>query len=325
LLLSYVFIFSGYYLVYQDLPQFRKKSRARFGVHVVCGIGVIALWQLSGHFSRSLEIWALDVGQGDSTFIRFPGGQTMLVDGGRSEPDMGSVVVAPQLRGMGVRRLDFVVATHDDDDHVGGLATLLRDVGCRRLLLPAGFEAKSQASRRLMNAARDIGCEISSVSEGFVAESGGCRVTVLNPKPGAAVGALEIPDNEMSTVLRVEYGSFQAFLMGDAGLSVEGRLLSTYDFSSSATTTLLKLGHHGSRTASSREFIQAVGPQLALVSCGLNNQFGHPAAVVMERIAESGATVLRTDYEGAIRITADGKTAKITRRLPLRAGMQMQR
>lgn len=305
-LLVYAVLCAGYYLVFRDTPEFRLKSRARFAVHSMGCIGAIVLYQvLQSAGANHLRVWALDVGQGDATVLQCPNGQTILVDGGRSSPNMGATVVVPQLRSLGIKMLDYVVATHDDDDHTGGLAEVIRLVGARHLLLPKDFQAKSRSSMEMINAAKTHGCIISEVHDGYEARAGECRLTVLNPVSNRDS---DQSDNDSSIVLSVTYGRFSALLMGDAGAAVEGRLINEVQDKIRRPLSLLKLGHHGSRTASTEEFISFTRPRWALVSCSARNNFGHPARAVVERVHRNGVRLLRTDREGAVQITTNGQT-----------------
>lgn len=313
----------GYFLVFRSTPEFRAKGRARFFCH-----GAVALVLLLGYHFRStdfpgkLQMVVLDVGQGDSTFLKMPDGTTVLIDAGRSQPDMGRHVVVPQLRGLGVKRVDYLVATHDDDDHTGGLAEVLRQVGARHLLLPAGFEGKSRASAAMLAMARQRGCVVTELARGARLHAGGATLTVLNP---AQPLSEPVDDNEGSLIFGVRYKNFSALLMGDAGLPVEARLVGEQVFQDwladgavpekerAAPLTVLKLGHHGSRTASGDEFLRFVRPRYAVASCGQDNQFSHPAQEVVARLARNGTPLLRTDYHGAVEISTDGQTLAVKR------------
>jgi competence protein ComEC len=221
--ISYVLLFGGYYLVHHDTPEFRLKSRARFITHSCCGLGLLLGFQLWANWHpKELEIWSFDVGQGDATLIRFPDGKTMLVDAGRDQPDMGRLVVVPQLRGLGIARLDYLVATHDDSDHTGGIASVIRGVGVNNLLVPRDMEEKSVSTRAMLAAARKRFCVVREVSAGQIANAGDCRVEVLNP-PNAA--GPDTPDNDRSVVLKITYRNFTALLMADASTAVESRLI----------------------------------------------------------------------------------------------------
>ncbi len=308
LMACYGILIGGYYLVHRDSPEFRLKSRARFATHACCCLGMLIVFQ---HWSDSrqdeLEIWSLDVGQGDATLVRFSNGETLLIDGGRSDPDMGRLVVVPQLRGLGISRLDYIVATHDDDDHTGGLAEVIRSVGCKNLLVPAGLEAKSKSTKAMLKAAKDRNCVVQTVSSGYTARAGEALIEILNPLKGAANTG---NDNENSVVLQVSLGQFSALLMGDAGLAVEERLIRERKLS---PVTLLKAGHHGSKTATGKDLLVAVRPKCVLISCGAGNRFGHPATDVMARLALAGGEIFRTDVDGAICVSTNGDGVNVKR------------
>lgn len=302
----YAAIIGGYYLVYRDAPEFRFKSRARFATHTCCGLGLLVMFQLYNDWRRpGLELWALDVGQGDSTLIRFPNGETALIDGGKSQPDMGRLVVVQQLRGLGINRLDYIIATHDDDDHTGGLTSVIRAIGCRHLLIPARMNAKSYATKRMLQAAREQNCIVQKVSSGYTARAGEALVEILNPAATTASEAFAatLSDNEESVVVRVSFGNFVTLLMGDAGIPAEGQLINERLLT---PTTVLKAGHHGSRSSTGAELLAATRPAVAFISCGAGNRFGHPAKDVLHRLARAGTRVLRTDTDGAICIQTDG-------------------
>ncbi len=305
---SLTVLLGGYHFMFRSSPEFALKSRARFVCHCVCGLGLLVSFQIYDEIGpRRLEIWSFDVGQGDSTLVRLADGTTILVDGGRSFPvDMGGMVVVPQLRGLGIDRLDFVVATHDDDDHTGGIAEVIRSVGADVLILPEGFVGKSRSSVAMIEEAGRHGCRIQYMAAGEMAVAGGCRLSILNPPAGHEIAE----DNEASIALGIEYGDFKGLLMGDAGLMTEARLVNQWRNGVGGgfeDVTFLKLGHHGSRTSTGEEFLGAVRPLVALASCGFENQFGHPAAEVVERLNREGTELFQTGRDGAVLVSSDGE------------------
>lgn len=298
---GYAILFGGYFMSFYDVPEFRLKSRARFVLHWVAVVVLVAGMNWWNTRSRGrLDLWFFDVGQGDATLVRFPNGRTMLIDGGIPEPDMGRLVVVPQLRGLGIRMLDFVVATHDDADHTGGLPSVLEEIGAKNLLVPYGFSLGLDTSKRLLGTAQARHSVVSELGDGHVATADGCVIRTWNPQKS---NAEDVSSNDRSLVMELSYGDFTCWLMGDAGAAVESRLVNEGRVGPS---DVLKVGHHGSASGSGAEFVRALNPKVAVISCGRNNRFGHPAAQVLSELEHTGAAVRRTDVQGAVWISTDG-------------------
>ncbi len=251
----------------------------------------------------ALEVTAIDVGQGDSIFVVSPDGQTMLVDAGgptggvkeaaeaTSRFDVGEEVVAPYLWSRHLRHLDTVALTHAHSDHMGGMAAVLRDLRPRELWV--GVDAHAEAFRSLLAEARELGIEVRHLQAGEEFGWGGTEVHVLAPEAGYVNGGA--PKNDDSLVLRVQFGRSSVLLEGDAEAPSERRML---DGGRIAPVTLLKVGHHGSRTSTTSEFFAALAPRFAVVSVGKGNRFGHPRAEVISRFADAGTRLYRTDEFG---------------------------
>lgn len=242
------------------------------------------------------ELVALDVGQGDAVLLR-QGRQAWLVDGGGwSRGEFAGTVLLPALLGEGVRRLEGVVMTHADADHCRGLVDLLDLLPVREIWAAptAGLEP---CGRDLLAAA---GNRSRVAREGTVIAWGRLRLRVLHPGhegPGAG--------NNGSVVLRVEGLGRTVLLTGDIESEAEGRLLDRYRDRLEAD--LLKVAHHGSRSSSSQRFLAAVSPRWAVISVGRQNRYHHPAPEVVRRLEDSGAVVLRTDRDGAVRFALAGE------------------
>jgi competence protein ComEC len=221
----------------------------------------------------------------------------MLVDtgppGGAS--DAGRKVIVPFLSRLGVGRIDVLVLTHGHDDHAGGLRSLARTFPVGRILLPA---------ESLVSLLPDRVRERSSiVSAGDSLSIGGAKVYVLAPSRAAAPSEA---GNEVSVVLKVVYGRAVILLTGDEDASHELEMASAYgDF---LRADLLKVGHHGSLTGTSIEFLEAVRPRYAALSVGRFNRFGHPSADVLSRLEERGILYGRTDDDGALMFEATPDT-----------------
>ncbi len=258
-----------------------------------------------------LTVTFLDVGQGDSIIVRTPAGHTLIVDAGRASPydDEGRRVVVPFLRTQGINSVDALLLTHPDDDHVGGASSILERVRVGRVLI-SGLTLTSASYTRALNTARRLGVPIVTVRRGQKLDfRDGVVADVLNPPGGDVPPDRAHADNNGSLVVRVREGETAVMLTGDAEEPAEQDIIAS---GLDLRADVLKLGHHGSRTSSSEEFLDAVHPKLAIVSAGIRNQFGHPHPEVLQRLATRGIRVLRTDLDGAITITSDGHTLRAT-------------
>ncbi|MGI8907108.1 MAG: DNA internalization-related competence protein ComEC/Rec2 [Candidatus Sumerlaeaceae bacterium] len=308
-LLFYLLLFSGYFVVRRDTPEFHMKARARLVVHGCLCICLLAGSNFWTDFKRPLRIWFFDVGQGDSTLVQFPNGQTVLVDAGTNLPSMGGMVVLPQLKSLGISTVDYVIGTHPDSDHTGGIPDVLRRHRVRYYVEPD--EEEGSKSDEITSEIRTL-CSRKHIPE-FQPSAGdarsvstGCVLEVLNP-PRDENAREPLKDNNRSIVIRITYGKFSALLMADAEAPVEQRLSAQ----KIGTCTVLKVGHHGSRTSSTPAFLAATQPKVAVISCGLRNRYGHPNPEVLARLQQTGARVLRTDVDGATLLETDGESYTI--------------
>jgi competence protein ComEC len=247
-----------------------------------------------------LHVAVLDVGQGDAILITLPDGRQILVDGGPSATELNWRL--GQEMPFWDRNLELVVNTHPDADHLAGLVSLLDRFEVERALV-SDVEGSSQlfrtweaelAEARLTPAVGHRGMQL--------ALSDGVTATVLNPGPASS--GIDEPNNH-SIVLRLQYGQISFLLSGDIEQPVEQRLARANGAAMAAT--VLKSPHHGSKTSSSTRFLEAVSPQIVAVSAGEDNRFGHPSPDVLERYAEHGLPVIRTDQHGTIEFITDGK------------------
>ena len=299
--------------------RWRIRPAVRAAVSVLSALAVLwggqAALSLAGR--GTLQIVAIDVGQGDAIALRTPRGRWFLVDAGPrgfGGSDAGLTRVVPYLHGQGARRLEAIVLTHPDEDHAGGLASVLRHVSTRTVLGP-GLGAGQRGHMDGAAEARRAGIPWRRAAAGDAWTIDGVDFEVLSPAPGAHPATAS--PNDWSVVMRVGYGDFSALLMGDADAEIESRLLDQGEI------TLLKVGHHGSRTSSSEEFVRAVSPGYAVIPVGARNRYGHPDPAVLARLARAGARVYRTDRDGTVTLAArsDGSvTVKRSRRAPAPAG-----
>jgi competence protein ComEC len=259
---------------------------------------------------RMLELTAIDVNQGDSLLLVFPDGETMLIDAGgfpgmermvrKPQVDIGEDVVSPYLWSRRIRHLDYAVLTHGHSDHMGGLAAILDNFRPRALWISAEPETAEWKTVR-QHAASDHVPIFALHRTATAMHIGGAIIRVLAPAPDYLPA--DFATNNDSLVLEVTYGRRSMLLTGDAEKPIE------YDMVANAQlhpVTLLKVGHHGSRTSSSEEFLSQVAPQFAIISDGYKNQFHHPHPDVLARLAEHHIPVFRTDQRGLITFLTDG-------------------
>jgi competence protein ComEC len=282
-----------------------------------------ALWMLAQPWTLvtargdgRLHITFLDVGQGDSAFIRLPRGGTLLIDTGGlvgrpstasiaanpSGPtgfDIGDRVVAPPLRIAGVRRLDYLVLTHGDPDHIGGAGSILREFRPRHVWegIPVAAFAPLVA---LHGVAQSLGLHWANVSTGEHMAVEDVDITVRHPDPPTGNASASAATTRW---LWMSLAGPLVLLTGDIGKDVERALARRIQPS---PLTVVKVPHHGSLTSSTTEFIRALRPRIAVVSVGRANRFGHPVPEVLARYREAGAEVFRTDRDGAVTIDSDG-------------------
>jgi competence protein ComEC len=256
-----------------------------------------------------LELTAIDVGQGDSVLLAFPDGKLMAVDGGgipsfgklrKPRIDIGEDVVSPYLWSRSIRRLDVVALTHAHEDHSGGLAALIDNFHPKELWIGAMPESPEWAAIR--EKARVRAVKVVKLVAGQAFLFGGVHVEVLSP-PDDYV-APHTAKNDDSLVLRLTYGQRSFLLTGDMEKGMEARAI--YDGRKLAAD-VLKVAHHGSKTSSTDLFLEAVHPQWAIISDGVDNQFHHPHPDVLARLAAHHAGILRTDRLGLVTVRTDGK------------------
>lgn len=270
---------------------------SRWLAGVACAASVGAGWVAHRAFRAEFaeEIVFLSVGQGDCALVR-SGGLTALIDvGPRNEGfDAGARLVAPKLRQRGVQRIDVLLLSHPDVDHIGGLAGVAKRIPIGRILVPAHFRGHPQLEETLREAA--IPDEsVVWVRNREVVELGRVRLTLGVPAWDPLTS-----DNEGSLFVRLEQnGQGAATFSGDAGFDTEIAMVREGDWKAA----VLKAGHHGSAASTGHAWLRAVAPAIVVFSCGRDNPFGHPSAEAAMRTMQVGATIRRTDREGDLRFS----------------------
>lgn len=272
---------------------------------------------------RDLELVFLDVGQGDATFIRTPEGRNLLIDGGGRPVNLeagrviGEKIVLPYLQRRGIRRLDLVISTHPDGDHLQGLYPVLEQIPATLVVVPPPAIFQGQYSDFLeFLERRGIACQ--QVFRGCdIRVASSVLLQVLNPdaepeahsgtSPGTSGGQ---EGNNASVVTRLSYGRYSFLLTGDIEAETMTNLLHEYG-SSVLNSAVLKIPHHGSAHGLEKGFLEAVSPQAVVIQVGEHNQFGHPAKAVLDYWQAKNVPVYRTDLQGAITVRTDGNSLDI--------------
>ncbi|MCK4261618.1 MBL fold metallo-hydrolase [bacterium] len=277
---------------------------SKFLILLLTALAVL-IWGLVLHQpSHLLKVTFLDVGQGDSAFIQFPCGGNMLIDGGQGgRYDMGKKVLTPFLRRKGVRKIDTLLLTHPHADHVGGLATVLRNfkVG---LVLESGQSHTTYSYEEFLRLVEERRINYRVVKAGERIEGyEEVEIQILNPPPTLLEGTRSDLNNN-SVVLKIAYRKVSLLLSADIEREAENRLLR---YGQLLKSTAVKVPHQGSRSSSTKPFLDLVDPEVAIISVGKHNPFGHPSPIVLKRYEEMGTKVYRTDRQGAVTFISDGR------------------
>jgi len=251
------------------------------------------------------KIIFLDVGQGDGILIMTSNGQNILIDGGPN---------SSVLDGIGRnlpfydKKIDMVVATHPDLDHIGGLVSVLEryDIG---MVVDSGVLHDSEARDQMLEVISKKKIPVVYAISGQIFEFGDGEVLeILYPFDSFSGKTLE-DNNDASIVAKFSDGEIDALLTGDAPIASEHEIISVFgDFIESE---ILKIGHHGSKNSSSKEFVEKVSPEVSIVSCGKENKYGHPDFKVLKILKDAGSYILRTDELGDIVLVSNGKTVEL--------------
>lgn len=254
------------------------------------------------------QIYYLDVGQGDSELIRLPTGENILIDAGLKS---GSDQLTAYLKELGVDKIDILIATHPHADHIGGMEKVIENFEIGEIYMPkiADDQIPTTATyTKLLETIQAKGMKINQAKAGTtIFSNDNAALEILAPNN------TEYKDlNNYSIVTKLTYGNNRFLFTGDAEKESENEMLSKgYDLS----CDILKLGHHGSSTSTTNQFLTAASPSAAIISCGKDNDYGHPHQETMDKINSSHITVYRTDLDGTILAETDGTTYTITTNL----------
>lgn len=267
---------------------------------LLLGSVIFWIWVLSAATPNTqtyLTVHFLDVGQGDAILLHAPDGTTTLIDGG---PDTSVLRALGSELPFFTRTIDLLVATHFDADHIGGLVDVLERYTVPQLLT-IETEHDTPITRRFLELVRTQAPTVTYARRGQVFDIGaGVRLEVLSP----ATDTTKLESNTASIVLKVAYGDHSFLLTGDAPKSIEEYM--TITFGAHLQSTVLKVGHHGSRTSTAEDFVAEVQPQYAVVSASQDNRYGHPHVEVTDTLFNYGATILETARHGTVSFYTDG-------------------
>lgn len=258
----------------------------------------IFVWQFIFSLDGNLKVVFFDVGEGDSIFIETPQGHQVLIDGGPSEQVLNKL---PKVMPFWDKTIDLVVLTHPDYDHLAGLNHVLREYRVANVLW-SGVRGDSKVFKDWANALNGEGAREIIAKSGNFLGLGFVKIVILYPLENISDQLFGGTSNESSVVLKIFHGKISFLMTGDITQRVEKSLLRS---GSQVVADILKVAHHGSKSSTSREFLMAARPLIAVISVGRNN-YGHPNQETLSNLKEFGIKVLRTDDFGDIRINSDG-------------------
>jgi competence protein ComEC len=254
---------------------------------------------------RGVEVTFIDVGQGDAALVRLPEGAVILIDGGGSRTgafDVGERVLLPFLRYRRIPRIDLLVLTHPHDDHLGGLLAVAEQYPIRAVL-DSCQPVATPNYQRFRRAVQRRHLRFMQARRGTELRWGATRLEILHPVDPLLRATHSDPNNN-SVVCRLTYGRTRFLFTGDAEAEAERVLRAS---GQDLHAEILKVGHHGSRFSTDAAWVKAVHPSVAIISCGRDNVFGHPAKETLARLRAAGVTTYRTDEDGAVTVRSDGE------------------
>lgn len=304
----HLFTIIGYFLfLYLLLLSPRIKRQKLIGLLCFLLFVAVLISYPFPSISRNLKLTFIDVGQGDSILVEFPGKKKMLIDGGgipEETFDIGESVVSPFLWDKGIKKIDYLILTHAHPDHINGLKAVAKNFKIGEYwesLIPLKSKPYAEFKGLLPR---------SVLQKRFFRDhthlEGDVRIEVLHPKQGNPY--VQTVSNDQSLVLRITYDQISFLLTGDIGINAEGEILENVN---EIKSQVLKSPHHGSNSSSSTTFLQRIAPRIVVITVGEGNRYGLPDQEVLEKYWQIGANIYRTDLHGAVEISSDGQRISI--------------
>ena len=272
---------------------------------LILGIIIIAVIYFANYnpelpvADNNLVVRFVDVGQGDCEIVQFPDGRNIIIDGGTNET---SSELVNAIKSYGIKRFDYVVATHPHEDHIGGLDDVIESFEIGNVYLP-DTSSSSMSFKNLLESISQSGAKVNRAYAGVtMIDETDIRAEFLAP-----VNNYYEDENNYSSVLKLTYKGFSFLFTGDA------ETISEYDMIENGAylkSDVLKVGHHGSTTSTSNQFLRAVNPAVAVISVGRDNSYGHPHREILERLSD--LKLYRTDLNGTVTIFCDGERLSVS-------------
>lgn len=285
--------------------RFRGNFRGVAVFVLICAVVIVCacVWMSAQRTlpEGTIQLYFVDVGQGDASLVVTPEG-SVLIDAGLSESEE---TLYHTIRKTG-NTLSYLVITHPHDDHIGGAAYILERMDVETIVLPKDTSDIAEYEKFLL-AVEAEGAEILYADASLTFTLGEAVFTCL--APFTDTGDL----NENSAIIRLDYGRFSALFTGDAGEESEELQMERYGSRRGGMldVDILQVGHHGSAGSSTDAYLAAVTPYYAVISCGEDNSYGHPAPDALERLTEAGAVILRTDEDGTVVLSVDAESITV--------------
>ncbi len=247
---------------------------------------------------ETMVVKFVDVGQGDCEIVMFPNGKTMLIDAGTTSAED---TLPEYLRNLGIEKLDYIIGTHPHEDHIGGLDAVIKSFDVGQIYMSKA-ETTTKTYKDVLTAIKNKGVTINTAKAGkVIIDDDSIKAELLAPNSDKYEEL-----NNYSAVLKLQYGETSFLFTGDAEVLSEEEMMRNFG-KAKLNSDVLKMGHHGSSTSSSEEFFNAVSPDTAVISCGIDNDYGHPHREIRSLLEKYNTTVYRTDQNGTITAISDGQ------------------